>query len=80
MEPVCVPCKQRMRCEKNSEFVVIMTGDEPTEAYQIWTGDRWKCPACDQETITGWGNKPVSECFDPGFQRLLVELDPTAVT
>jgi hypothetical protein len=67
-----------MKCEKNSFHVVTMA--DPDTPYQIWQGDKWKCEGCGQETVAGYGRKPISEHHSEDFQRLLLELEPLEVT
>jgi len=52
MKPsICVPCKQEMQCEQN-DFTVNdpVSGGFPAT---YWTGDKYKCPNCGHEIVTG---------------------------
>ena len=46
--PVCSKCMARMHCIKNGETIVYSM-----VAYQ--DGDRFQCPTCGNEIITGFG-------------------------
>lgn len=51
--PICVPCRVEMRCEKNGVLV-----NDPQVGYldaTYWHGDKYKCPACGHEIVTGFG-------------------------
>ena len=51
--PVCVNCRVRMKCAKNDVKVKL---DETAVAF----GDKYACPDCGQEVITGFGKAILS--------------------
>jgi len=69
--PVCVKCAVDMRPEKNGFKFVEMS--EGGRAYQVWDGDKWKCPRCGVEVIVGWGQRPLAGHWDEHFKPILDE-------
>ena len=59
LTPICVPCKQAMRCEKNSFLVKDAKSEGITGS--VWSGDKFKCPDCGTEVVVGFG-KPRLAC------------------
>ncbi len=76
MRPVCVPCKCTMEPEKNGFEVVLMT----PEPYQVFQGDKWKCPRCGHETVAGFGLHPIAESFRDDWKEYLERSKPLEVT
>ena len=67
--PVCVKCEVELYPEKNDIRVLdTMPGGSP---YKIWCADKWKCPICGIEIVTGFGLGPIAEHYEPGFDDLL---------
>jgi len=64
--PICVACQVEMRCIKNDFYAVLMA-NEPPEPYQIWASDKWACPKCGIEILTGFAQKPVAESWQEAF-------------
>lgn len=56
--PICVPCKQEMRCEKTGCVVNDRTVGSFPATYRY--GDRWKCPTCGHEIVAGFGIHELS--------------------
>ena len=67
--PICVPCARSMTIEKNSALVLILDGEG--KPYQFWSSDRYRCKSCGTSACCGFGNVPVAERLDPGFEALL---------
>jgi hypothetical protein len=59
-EPICMKCKESMRCYKNGQAVVNGSG--------LWHGDAWKCSSCGAIVVLGFGRHPIAEPHDPNFQ------------
>lgn len=66
MRPVCVTCKRVMRPSKTGATVEFLDGNG--DSYQIFMGDAFKCDGCLAEIIAQWGQRPVSEHFQPGHK------------
>ncbi len=63
-KPVCVKCELLMRLTKIGVLVVEMVDDRP---YKIWSTDVCQCPKCGAEVICRFGNKSISEHWEPEF-------------
>lgn len=35
--------------------------------YKLWSGDKWRCPGCGAEIISGTGLRPISEHYMAEF-------------
>ena len=68
--PICWPCGLQMRPEKNGVAVIEMAYFGPAA---IWMSDLWKCPECGVEIVSGFGNRPFSEHYQPDFARHLAD-------
>lgn len=79
-KPVCVRCCLEMQLERNGHVVELMAGKEP---YQLWHGDRFRCPECLSKVVTGFGHAPLSEhyhdCYQRDLQQALVRGDFTRI-
>jgi hypothetical protein len=66
----------------NGVFVFEMAGNPRSIAwlYRIWQADLWRCPNCGFEIVSGFGNNPLMEHFQDGFDEFAdrVKADPTA--
>ena len=53
-QPICVECQTQMRCTKNDQLV----HDRPVPRFvaTYWLGDKFQCPACLREIVTGFGS------------------------
>ena len=85
MKPICVPCQRFLRCEKNGYyFTEMMPTNDPDGAtrappgraaperwvpYKVWSGDLWACPDCGARIVVGTGRNPISEHYEPEFDR-----------
>lgn len=83
-KPVCVKCQCFYRPEKNGfcfiEGKPDGLGNLPNEEirgtrlpeawtpYKLWMSDKWKCPDCGHEILTGFGACPISEHYLPDFE------------
>ena len=50
MIPICVKCCVAMRAKKN-DFLVRDCKPNAT----VWRGDKYSCPECGHEIVTGFG-------------------------
>lgn len=61
---VCTKCELQMRPAKTGQPVELMTTDGP---YQFSMGDKYACPGCGVEVISGLG-KPIAEHYQPAYE------------
>lgn len=73
MRPICVPCNRMMSAEKNGVCFTTLLPDG--KRYQLWSGDKWKCPTCGHEIISGVGHSPIAEHFEKGFAEKIAHLE-----
>jgi hypothetical protein len=67
-------CGCFMRVKKNSVTVEeLMTDGSP---YKLWDADLFECPACGATVITGFGQKPMAEHWQPMYARSRARLAP----
>lgn len=66
MKPVCIPCQKEYRIDKNGVYVIETFG-HPPKPYKIWSADRWICPSCGHQLLSGFGQGPLAEHFGYDF-------------
>lgn len=57
--PVCVKCRERMQVLKNGVWFVTFYDDGVSPElvpYNATQYDKWQCPACEQEVLSGSGS------------------------
>jgi hypothetical protein len=64
---ICVKCNLEMRPAKNGQPVESMTEEGP---YQLIMGDKYQCPECGADVVTGLANKPMAEHFQENYGEL----------
>ncbi len=74
MRPVCVRCKVELRCDRNQHKVETMAGEK---GYQLWDGDRYKCPSCFVQIVVGFGAAPYAEYYHDCYARYVEEAEAT---
>lgn len=67
MRPICATHNVEMKPSQNGRLVLF--NDANGRPYQIWSGDRYDCPAGGCAVISGFGSEPVAEHFQPEFAR-----------
>lgn len=67
MRPVCVSCKQEMRCSK--------TGAMVTHDNRIWSGDAFMCSSCNVEIVLNFGRPFFNDHHEFRDQDLVVALE-----
>ena len=55
--PLCVSCGVRFKPEKNGVYVKVIKSNGML--YYVAQGDKWKCPKCGFEIITGYGSDAI---------------------
>jgi len=60
---ICCVCRVAMRCQKNSVLVEMMTKDGHGESMSLYKidSDRWQCPKCGIQILTGFADEPFAE-------------------
>ena len=64
----CASCKTMLRPRTNEIYVAV---ESDGQAYQIWCADLWECPDCGTQIILGYGQRPLSENYQDGFEKYL---------
>lgn len=59
---VCVKCEVPFIVEKNGITVAEMFLNN-TKVYKLWRADKWKCPICLFEIISGFGQNEFAEHY-----------------
>jgi hypothetical protein len=57
--PICVSCRVRYRCEKNSVVVNDPAADGFPATY--WMADRFECPGCQHQIISGFSQQGTTD-------------------
>lgn len=65
MRPICVTHGREMPASITGYLVQI--NDANGKPYQIWSGDCYTCPEGGESVVTGMGQIPVVEHFEPQF-------------
>lgn len=60
---ICVKCEVPFKIEKNGIIVPEMFMKN-TKIYKIFRADKWRCPVCGMEVVTGFG-----DCFAEHFNE-----------
>ncbi len=66
--PVCPDCHHEMGSVNNDTVVLDITDNGP---YALWASDLWACSKCGKRVSGGFGNSPIQEHFEPGFQKTI---------
>lgn len=89
MKPICIPCQRFFRMVKSGFYFVegmpVGPGTAPAgtaepgkwKPYKIWSGDRWRCPGCNAEIISGVAQQPTAEHYEQDFNHYLRTLNAT---
>jgi hypothetical protein len=67
-------CGRFMRVRKNSVTVEELTDDGA--AYKLWDADLFECSECGAEVITGFGQGPIAEHWQPSYRAQRDRLKP----
>ena len=67
---VCTNCSNQFWVEKMGVYVLEMFLNPPVP-YKIWMADELKCPSCEKIIIAGFGNAPIANHYEDGFDELL---------
>lgn len=80
LKPVCVKCQRFFRVKKGGYYFTegMPHGDkaqpgtiEPEKwlPYKIWVGDLYECQGCGTQIVSGFGQQPVAEHYQDGFEH-----------
>ncbi len=53
---VCVNCQTELRCEHSGTSVLEIAS---FGVYKVWDADTYKCPGCEFEIVSGFGDSPI---------------------
>jgi hypothetical protein len=67
-------CGRFMRAKKNSVTVEELTEDG--RPYKLWDADLYECVECGVEIISGFGNVPLAEHYQPTYAEQRARLAP----
>ena len=67
-------CGRFMQVAQNGVTVEELTEDGA--GYKLWDADRWRCPECGAEVVTGFGRAPLAEHYQPTYQDARRRLGP----
>ena len=67
---VCVKCEVGLKIEKNGVIVKEMFQNN-TRIYKLWETDKWKCPVCGAEIISGFAQYPFAEHFNDDCEAIV---------
>ena len=70
---VCVKCEVELRPELNGVKVVELFCSNKMP-YKVWNTDKWKCPKCGYEIISGFGNGPLMEHWQGDIESFIRDL------
>jgi hypothetical protein len=63
-----------MRVVRNSVTVEELT--DTGEPYKLWDADMYQCEDCGAVVITGFGQRPMAEHYQPTYARQRTRLSP----
>jgi hypothetical protein len=67
-------CGRFMRVKQNSVTVEELLEDGGP--YKLWDADLWECVECGTEIITGFGQLPIAEHYQPTYPAQRERLAP----
>jgi uncharacterized protein with PIN domain len=76
-ETVCCDCRTPFVPLKN-DIIVNEVNDEGMSV-RLWCADLWNCPSCGHRMIKGWGQNPIAEHYEEGYEASLSKCKATGV-
>jgi hypothetical protein len=77
--PACVSCGLFFKRRRNG---VTIEERMPRGAvwlpYKLWHADLWECEGCGTQIVTGYGNLPLVEHYQPTYAEIVEQLPPIA--
>ena len=77
-KPTCVPCQIGMEQVKIGLYCASMFSDPP-QPYKIWAADKYQCPICGHEVLSGYGDRALMEHFQEGFEEYVKRIKDRTV-
>ena len=88
MKPICVQCHRFFRPSHNGIYFLEgmpkhndakpgLAEADSWRPYKLWSGDEWECRGCGATIIVGTGRSPVSEHYQPDFDKRVAQLSAT---
>lgn len=76
--PAICLCGTEMKLKVKGNRVILYAGNAP---YEIWSGDRYRCPRCKFEAVIHFGERPIATNSMEHFRRELIQAwkDPNTV-
>ena len=71
---VCVKCEVELYPECNDTVVIETAKCLDNKPYKLWFADIWKCPKCGMEVVCGFGNGPIAEHYQEGFEERMKQI------
>lgn len=78
MKLVCVKCRVLMKPIENG-VIAQENFDDNKRGYKIWDTDKWGCPNCGYDILTGFGTNPLAEHYMDKFKTLQKHVQLTFV-
>ena len=80
MRPICIPCQRFYVVTKTGFYFIegmpidndAKPGTEDADRwrpYKLWVGDKFECPGCNAEIVSGFGGGPISTHHEPDFHE-----------
>jgi len=73
---VCTTCQRGLKTSTVGVTLIEMASFGP---YKVWQADTQKCPEYGIEVVAGFGNQPIMQHFEDGFEEKLEALKRQAV-
>lgn len=87
-KPACHECKRFYRCvecgivvleqmPRDNDTTPGTSEEDKWKPYKIWRADLWRCYGCGKELISGFGQAPMAEHYQPNFADYLPRVQYT---
>ncbi len=73
-KPTCVKCECDLNPQPDEVYCVETRGEE-RRPFRIWHADKWKCPKCGVEFISGYGFMPLAVEDEAGDSEVVEYLE-----
>ena len=69
---ICVTCGREMRVCTMGIIVIEMFG-KSERPYRLWSADRYLCPECNTEVVSGFADKAFGEYYQENFAEKMAD-------